>query len=136
MRDQKAPEPSAPASETENDEAGSDTEQASTVQIKRRKGYQVNQAETGGPAVASAVLQPLPAFETAAAAVLQPLDSRFQLLQPAPLPISPFCSWCRCQFCSRSQRQRAPFLKCLVILVSQANPQSLVVLDLALAHCC
>jgi len=35
MSDQKAPEPSAPASEIADDEAGSDTEQASTAEIKR-----------------------------------------------------------------------------------------------------
>jgi len=81
MSDQEAPEPSVPASEIEDDEAGSDTEQASTAQIKRCKGYQVDRAETGGPAAASAVLQPLPAFVAAAAAVLQLLSA---VLQPLP----------------------------------------------------
>jgi len=51
----------------------------------------VDQAETGGPAVASAVLQPLPAFAAIADAVLQPLSAVLQLL-PA------FCSQCHCQF--------------------------------------
>ena len=37
MSDQEAPAPSAPVSEIEDDEAGSDTEEASTAQIKRRK---------------------------------------------------------------------------------------------------
>ena len=81
MSNQEAPEPSAPASEIEDDKAGSDTEQASTAQIKSRKGYQVDQAETGGPAAASAVLQPLLAFAATAAAVLQPLSA---VLQPLP----------------------------------------------------
>jgi hypothetical protein len=37
MSNQEAPAPSAPASEIDDDEAGSDMEEASTAQIKRRK---------------------------------------------------------------------------------------------------
>ena len=35
-------------------------------------GYQVVQAETGGPGAASSILQPLPASAAAAASLLQP----------------------------------------------------------------
>ena len=45
--------------------------------------HQVEQAETSGPAAASAVLQPLPAFSAAATAVWQPLSTVLQYFQRA-----------------------------------------------------
>ena len=57
-------------------------------------GYQVAQAETGGPGAASSILQPLPASAAAAASLLQP---QCAVLQPLPAfaagPAANFAGW-------------------------------------------
>jgi len=129
-------DPSAPALEIEDDKTGSNTEQTSTAQIKRHKGYQVDQAETGGPAAANADLKPLPAFAGATSAILQPPSA---VLQPLPA----FSASGAANFAVFAAGGAANFAAAAASnvpvvshdVVKSANPQSLVVLDLTSAHC-